>query len=115
MILITLLFSACYQPLPVEEPVLSEEKIKAVLKDIHLAESLLTEIQNREVKDSMARIYYHQIFDLHQISPEDFDQTLGAFYTNPADLDTLYTNIITELQQEKDSLRILYEKEKKTD
>lgn len=113
-IIMMLLFSACYQPLPTEEPVLSEEKLQLILKDIHLAESVLTEVQNRETKDSLARVYYHQVLELHQVNPEDFEQSMNARYTTPAQLDTLYTNVITQLQQEKDSLRRVYEEKNKT-
>lgn len=112
-ILMMLLFSACYQPLPIEQPVLSEEKLQLLLKDIHLAESMLTEVQNRETKDSLARVYYHQVLELHQVNPDDFEQSMNAMYTTPAQLDTLYTDIIFQLQQEKDSLRRVFEEKNK--
>lgn len=98
---IAVLFSACHRPIPKEEPVLSEEKLRLILKDIHLAESLLTEEVDRRIKDSLARVYYHQIFRLHEVDPEDFDQSMHAYFTDPWALDSLYRDVMKELDLEK--------------
>lgn len=95
--LVAILLSSCYQSIPIEKPVLSEESLKKVLKDIHLAESLLTEVVNREAKDSLARLYYNQIFRLNKVKKEDFDQSMHAYFTDPAALDSLYAAVIAEL------------------
>ena len=101
--LVVLLASACYKPIPVEKPILSEDKIKEVLKDVHVAEALLTETSDRRKKDSLARIYYGQILRIHNISPEDFDQSMNAYFTNPGALDSLYQKIILDISKEKAS------------
>lgn len=95
------LFSSCYQATPVEQPVLSEEELIPVLKDIHLAEALLTEIMNKQDKDSLARLYYAQIFELHHVDSSEFDQSMNAYMTNPAALDSLYEAVIQALSKEK--------------
>jgi hypothetical protein len=101
--LVVLLTSACYKSIPVEKPILSEDKIKAVLKDVHVAEALLTETSDRRKKDSLARIYYGQILRIHNISPEDFDQSMNAYFTSPGTLDSLYQKIILDISKEKAS------------
>lgn len=99
-----LFFSACYKPIPVETPVLEEAKIKLILKDIHLAEALLTETTDRRAKDSLARIYYEHIFQIHQVKKEDFEQSMHAYFTDPAALDSLYEEVIKELGTEKSKM-----------
>ena len=73
----------------------------AVLKDIHVAEAMLTETGDRRKKDSLARIYYPQIFRIHEVSPEDFDQSMNAYFTDPVALDSLYEAVIKRLADEK--------------
>lgn len=96
-----LLFSACYKPIPVEKPILEEAKIKLILRDIHLAEALLTETMDRRAKDSLARVYYTHIFKIHEVKAEDFDQSMHAYFTDPAALDSLYEEVLKELVAEK--------------
>ncbi|MCH2021212.1 MAG: DUF4296 domain-containing protein [Saprospiraceae bacterium] len=104
-IFFVLVVSACYKSVPVQKPILSEEKIKAVLKDVHIAEALLTETSDRRKKDSLARLYYTQILRIHNVSPEDFDQSMNAYFTSPGVLDSLYQKIILDLSKEKKSFK----------
>lgn len=107
--LVAILFSSCYQPIPKETPILSEDKIKLILRDIHLAEALLTEVADRRSKDSLARMYYGQIFKLHDVDQDEFDQSMHAYFTDPPALDSLYQEVISELAEEK---KIAAEKKK---
>lgn len=100
-----MLFSACYKPIPKEEPVLSKEKIVAVLKDVHVGEAWLTEMPGKVQKDSLARIFYSQVFRLHDIKPEDFEQTMNAYFSNPVELDSLYEAVIGAIAKEKNEMR----------
>ena len=95
-----LMMTSCWRDIPVEDPILSEEAMVPVLKDIHLAESLLAPITDRLEKDSLARIYYTQIFRLHDVDEADFEQSMNAYYTNPGQIDTLYTKVINALAKE---------------
>ncbi len=104
-LLFSFIFSACYQEMPTEAPQQSDAKMRAVLKDIHLAEALLTEIVDRGTKDSMASIYYYQILAQHELSPEAFEESMNAYFTDPIALDSLYTHIIKDLSEERDSLK----------
>jgi len=104
IIFIAILLSSCFKPIAIEGRVLSEEKIIAVLKDIHVAEAMLTETADRRAKDSLARTYYPQIFRIHDVRPEDFDQTMNALFTDPIALDSIYTKIIKSLSDEKAEL-----------
>lgn len=112
-LLFSFVFSACYQEMPTEVPLQSDAKMRAVLKDIHLAEALLTEIADRGAKDSMASIYYYQILAQHELSPDAFEKSMNAYFTDPVALDSLYTHIINDLSKERDSLKNVKREEQK--
>ncbi len=95
-------FSACYQSIPIEKPILSEDKMIIILKDIHLAEALLSEITDRRAKDSTAIIYYNEIFRIHQVDTANFEQSMNAYFSNPAQLDSLYNKVSLKIGEEKE-------------
>lgn len=99
--LVVILFTGCYKAIPVEKPLLSDEELIPILKDIHIAEALLTETVDRQGKDSLARFYYGQIFELHQVDSAVFNQSMHAYFTNPAALDSLYQKVIDAIGEEK--------------
>jgi hypothetical protein len=99
--LAVILFTGCYQPIPIEKPLLSDEELIPILKDIHIAEALLTETADRRKKDSLARLYYAQIFELHKVDTIVFNQTMDAYFTDPPALDSLYQAVIDALGEEK--------------
>ena len=99
--LVVILFTGCYKTIPIEESLLSDEELIPILKDIHIAEALLTETVDRRVKDSLARFYYGQIFELHQVDSIVFNKSMHAYFTNPAALDSLYQSVIDAIGEEK--------------
>jgi len=99
--LVVILFTGCYKPIPIEEPLLSEEELIPILKDIHIAEALLTEIVDRRAKDSFARLYYGQIFELHTVDSIQFNQSMHAYFSDPPALDSLYQEVIDAILKEK--------------
>lgn len=105
LLLSSLWANACYRELPTETPTLSPEELKLILKDVHVAESMLTEVPDRRTKDSLARIYYGQIFRIHGIDPMTFDENMSAYFTDPYLLDSLYGEAIKELKKEKEVLK----------
>lgn len=102
--LVVILFTSCYKAIPIEKSLLSEEELIPILKDIHIAEALLTETVDRREKDSLARFYYGQIFELHQVDSIVFNKSMHAYFTNPVALDSLYQAVIDVLGEEKKML-----------
>ena len=94
-------FSGCYRPIPTQEPILAYEQMVPVLKDIHLAEAMLVEVQDQRAKDSLARLYYAQIFALYRIDSADFEQSYKAYLGNPPALDSLYRDVVQLLEKER--------------
>ncbi|MCH2042707.1 MAG: DUF4296 domain-containing protein [Saprospiraceae bacterium] len=90
--------SACYQEWVVEEPKIPQDKMIAILEDIHVAEALLTEYLKKAEKDSVAQEYYLQIFKIHEVSAEDFEQSLQSYMKNPNALEAIYTKVLENLQ-----------------
>ena len=99
--LVVILFTSCYKAIPVEKSQLSDEELIPILKDIHIAEALLKETVDRRKKDSLARFYYGQIFELHQVDSLVFNQSMEAYFTDPVALDSLYQRVIDAIGEEK--------------
>lgn len=102
---VVILFTSCYKPIPVEKPLLNEDELIPILKDIHVAEALLTETIDRRAKDSLARLYYGQIFRLHGIDSSIFNQSMHAYFTDPSALDSLYQAVIDAIGEEQKALK----------
>lgn len=81
----------------------SEEKLINVLYDIHTAEALL-ESESQNMRDSMTKKYYAQIYQKHGISQVDFDSTMAIYTRNPTQLDTVYNRVLRIVKAEKDTL-----------
>lgn len=99
--LVVILFSGCFREVPVVESLLSDDELIPILKDIHVAEALLTEIVDRREKDSLARLYYGEIFRIHKVDTAVFNQSMHAYFTNPPALDSLYQAVMDTLAKEK--------------
>lgn len=87
-----------------------EEKMQAILTDIHLAESYSTLVPSDSLsrnvfgknRDSLA-IYYKDILAHHQMSYQELVQAMNWYQQHPLLLDSIYTRI----QVKMDSLRSL--------
>ena len=79
------------------QPPMDKEKLTTVLVDLHVADAL-AERENSAVKDSVAKIYYKQIFDKHGIDKATLDTTLALIGREPADLDSLYNQVTRRIQ-----------------
>ena len=94
MFILCVSLASCFKEIPTTEAVLPQEKMVQVLTDIHLAESMLSEIKHRPTQDSLAIAYYAHIMALHEIDAEQFDQSMNAYFTNPSLMDSLYSCLL---------------------
>ena len=96
----TLSLSSCYQsPVqPLGDGLIEEEKLVALMADIHLAEGYLADVAVMAEKDSLAAIYYGTIFEKHKVDSVIFDRTLENYMQNPTALAKLYEKILERLQ-----------------
>ncbi|HFC00337.1 MAG TPA: DUF4296 domain-containing protein [Phaeodactylibacter sp.] len=81
-----------------EKPILSEEQMVEVLADIHIAEAGILSL-NKNLKDSMATVYYHQIFEIHQVKEADFFHDLELLRKSPKQMENTYGNVIVAIEK----------------
>jgi hypothetical protein len=101
------ILSSCYREPELSTRKISDQKMIEILTDVHLAEAKLTEFAAKpEVfKDSIAKVYYNNIFKIHQVKREEYDQCMNALMKNPDALSKIYEKVLEKLQ--KDETKIL--------
>jgi hypothetical protein len=85
------------------EAPISEEKLIAVLADIHTAEAV-TQTENQNMRDSATGIYYTQIFEHHGVTHKDFDSTMAVYARYPVQFDSVYSRVSRLVKSQKDTL-----------
>lgn len=75
-----------------------EEKMIAILADIHLAEAALKSIKKHK-KDSLGSMYYEQIFTIHNISRDSFENDLHILRSTPDKLEKIYSKVLEQLNK----------------
>ncbi|MEZ4917527.1 MAG: DUF4296 domain-containing protein [Saprospiraceae bacterium] len=73
----------CGEQTEVQEPTLSDEKVARIMADLQLAESATTGLVGLP-KDSLAALYFDQVFKLHHVSQEQYEADLKIL-TNDVD------------------------------
>jgi Domain of unknown function (DUF4296) len=94
------LFIQCHQK---EKTPLTVEKLTDVLYDIHLAESAV-EGESGDMKDSLTRLYYPQIFDKHGVKQMDFDTSMSKLSKDAIMMEQVYKSVIAKFKQKNDSI-----------
>lgn len=77
---------------------IQKDKLKAVLIDVHLAESII-ESETQHMKDSLAALYYPQIFEKHGVQSKDFDSTLSFLHQRPILMRDIYDEVIKDIEK----------------
>lgn len=78
--------------LPVEEDLLVK-----VLADVHIAEAAVQNFAGAH-KDSIKRIYYQQIYDIHGVSETDFRAALQILSDDQVKMEKLYKKVEKHLE-----------------
>jgi len=73
--------------LPIEE-----NKLIAILADIHLAEAAFQNL-NTSAKDTLAYQYYEQVYQIHEIEKENVDSCIAILNRNPEQFYNLYAKV----------------------
>ena len=97
-----------------EAPSLSvpDSKMVQILVDVHIAEAAM---QNLSIptKDSLTELYYSQIFEIHNITPEQFQKDMDFIKHDPLTLERLYDRVMEVLGEEEAALHDGSEKKNK--
>lgn len=82
----------------IPENILPKEKIAQVITDIHIAEA---EINLLAISDSTLKrsIYFKQIFDKHQITKQQYEESLAFYIDHPETLNKIYEQVLNDLSK----------------
>lgn len=92
-------FYSCEDEAPAQLP-FSEKKAIKIITDIQVAEAAF-QFANKNSKDSIATLYYDEVFKMNNITKEEFDNLLKILIDNPGIADTLYEKVLLELDKEE--------------
>ncbi len=94
---VIIILTACEEKkVPELVPDFSEQKMLMILKDIHLAEAAV-QPERTQTKDSLLAIYYDYIYEIHDISKEDLERNITAWFSDAEATDKLYQKLIDSL------------------
>ena len=100
-LILWLLISSVTACKPEEKPLpISEEKLIVVLTDVHLAEAGLQNLRG-DTRDSIANLYYEQIYAIHGIEKGSFDETMAMLREDPVRLERIYRQVMERLQKQQ--------------
>lgn len=77
---------------------LQDEKLVEVLADAHVAEAAVQSLPASR-RDSLVKVYYEQIFEIHQVSRSDFEKSLKMLEYNPAKMLEIYEHVTEHLNR----------------
>ena len=95
LLLMLLLFLMACQEEEISIP-LSGEKMVEVLVDIHIAEAMLDKLLSTD-QDTVGKVYYRMIFREHDISEQDFDESISVLREDPKRLNAIYVQVLEKL------------------
>jgi alkyl sulfatase BDS1-like metallo-beta-lactamase superfamily hydrolase len=88
--------------------ILPEAKMRAVLRDIHIADGAL---KAKHVPDDStayyARGYYQAVLDKHNVSVKKYKRSIKYYIHNPDVLNPIYDSINRDLEERKQALDTL--------
>jgi hypothetical protein len=80
--------------------VIDRKTFTAIITDIHLVEAALVEKQHQgALSFDLSEIYYDSLFTKYSITRPQFDSSIAHYSRNPAVLDAIYVNVITNLSK----------------
>ena len=95
-----LLFSACLQDDP-ELPI-PAEKAAEILIDVHAAEAALQNVYGSK-KDTLAKVYYQQIYEVHEIDSTTFAELMELVRNYPKHLKEVYGLAMEQIKSRREA------------
>lgn len=83
---------------------IAKEKMVAVLVDIHIAEAYIESV-NPTLKDSMARLYYPQIFKHNGITAKLYDSAFSVLSNQPEMMKNVYDEVLLKIEQRQKQIK----------
>ena len=82
---------------------MDENKLAGIICDLHVAEAAAA-LQEGSKKDSLIRIYYHQIYEIHAIEETDFLKNMELLKTDLEKMEKVYKMVNDSLDKRKNGL-----------
>lgn len=76
-----------------------DKKMVAVLADVHIAEAGMEAIPDKAVKDSLANIWYGQVFTIHHITKAEFERYMKEIAQNTDRMNAVYGAVGEQLKK----------------
>ncbi|MCS6819109.1 MAG: DUF4296 domain-containing protein [Chitinophagales bacterium] len=95
--------SACrWSSEKIPEHIIPYSKMQNILLDIHLADAIASrEAISEDVQKRNTLSLYHSIFEKHQISSKQFQESFNYYLLHPQLLDSMYVNIVIEISKKQ--------------
>lgn len=85
---------------------LNRQQMAAVISDIQLAESAVTQKNMHPDTSNMTQAgYYDFIYKKHAISKEDFEGSYQYYISTPDEMDSIYTVVLEILNRQESEIR----------
>ena len=96
---IAMLLQACKQELPeIPADVMSMDKMKPILADIHMADAVAeTKAQAGANERDLSQQYYVQILKQRGVTQQEFNRSYSFYQQHPMLMEKLYDDVLTEL------------------
>lgn len=98
------LITACSrQKEEIPSDIMPQDKMIKVLSDVHYTEATI-QLRNLNYSDSTRKIaygYYKEIFQKHQITPEQFKESFDWYKKHPEIMNEMYKEVLTHLSEEQ--------------
>lgn len=85
--------------------ILGQKEMKGILRDMHLADAYLNSISDSDSVKKLAPAYHQKIFKIHGSDLKQFEKSLSYYSGQPELLDSLYSQIIAELNKSKGKVK----------
>lgn len=70
------------------QPTVPAEKLARVMADLYIAEAATQGLAGYQ-KDSLLRFYNRQVFEIHGLTPAEYQENLRLFSQNESDIDAI--------------------------
>lgn len=100
-LILAFLLQSCARQKP--EGLIQEESFAKVLTDIQITEAMMQDLIGPE-KDSIAKIYYDQIFQTHHITRKNFEITMDYYSHRPEDFKRLSQKVLNDLKDRQKNI-----------
>jgi Domain of unknown function (DUF4296) len=94
------LLAAC-NPDATPKEIIEHKKMAAVLTDIHLIDSYISRLPQTDTLRQKAPLYYNAVYKKYQTSKSQFDKSLKYYSERPKLLDSIYSQVLTEMEKKE--------------